>query len=489
VKLRAPATAAVVLLTLGVFLTLDVPGRHLSHGAVGTPRVHLDWPDQRDPGTGIHKIRHVVMIMQENRSFDSYFGTYPGADGIPMSHGVPTVCERADSGGPCVPMFVDHHDVNRGGPHTQRNFKADLDHGAMDGFLAQSTRGLTNCADPTDPECNNGTGKDDVLGYHTGSDIPNYWAYMKHFVLQDHMFEPVSSWSLPEHLYDVSEWSAQCQTDSPASCRNWIGKSKPWPTTGWVGDGRHRLAARPTYAWTDLTWLLHRRHVSWGYFVTPGTEPDCADGEATCRPVPQRPGTPGIWNPLPDFTTVREDHQLSDIQPTSQFLAHARAGTLPAVSWVIPDGAVSEHPPAPVSAGESYVTNLINTIMRGPDWQSTAIFLAWDDWGGFYDHVRPPRVDRNGFGFRVPAMVISPWARPGYVDHQTLSFDAFVKFVEDDFLDGQRLDPATDGRPDPRLDVREDDPRLGSLVKDFDFHQKPLAPLLLPVHPRTTLTR
>jgi phospholipase C len=186
---------------------------------------------------------------------------------------------------------------------------------------------------------------------------------------------------------------------------------------------------------------------------------------------------------------VREDHQLSDIQPTSQFLAHARAGTLPAVSWVIPDGAVSEHPPAPVSAGESYVTNLINTIMRGPDWQSTAIFLAWDDWGGFYDHVRPPRVDRNGFGFRVPAMVISPWARPGYVDHQTLSFDAFVKFVEDDFLDGQRLDPATDGRPDPRLDVREDDPRLGSLVKDFDFHQKPLAPLLLPVHPRTTLTR
>ena len=107
------------------------------------------------------------------------------------------------------------------------------------------------------------------------------------------------------------------------------------------------------------------------------------------------------------------------------------------------------------------MTSLINAAMQGPDWNSTAIFLRWDDWGGFYDHVVPPSVDQNGYGLRVPGMVISPYARQGYIDHQTLSFDAYLKFIEDDFLGGQRLDPATDGRPDPRPDVRENaaDPR------------------------------
>jgi phospholipase C len=121
--------------------------------------------------------------------------------------------------------------------------------------------------------------------------------------------------------------------------------------------------------------------------------------------------------------------------------------------------------------------------MRSPDWRSTAIFLAWDDWGGFYDHVQPPRVDRNGYGLRVPTMVISPWARRGHIDHQALSFDAFNKFIEDDFLHRARIDPHTDGRPDPRPDVRENDPRLGNLARDFDFAQKPIAPDPLPLHP------
>ena len=148
---------------------------------------------------------------------------------------------------------------------------------------------------------------------------------------------------------------------------------------------------------------------------------------------------------------------------------------------------MSEHPPARVSDGVAYVTSLINAIMRGPDWSSTAIFLAWDDWGGFYDHVVPPKVDGNGYGLRVPALVISPYARTGLVDHQVLSFDAYLKFIEDDFLNGQRLDPRTDGRPDPRPTVREDVPILGDLQNDFDFNQKPRAPVLLPVHPKTTL--
>jgi phospholipase C len=200
----------------------------------------------------------------------------------------------------------------------------------------------------------------------------------------------------------------------------------------------------------------------------------------TCKPIPQVVNTPEIWNPLPDFTDVRQDGQLANIVPTTHLIPDARAGRLPAVSWVVPSGDDSEHPPALVSAGQDHVTRIINAIMRSPDWPSTAIFLAWDDWGGFYDHVVPPTVDGQGYGLRVPAMVISPYARQSYIDHNTYSFDAYLKFIEDDFLSGQRLDPKTDGRPDPRPDVRENASILGDLRNDFDFNQTPRPPLILP---------
>jgi phospholipase C len=236
-------------------------------------------------------------------------------------------------------------------------------------------------------------------------------------------------------------------------------------------------------AWTDITYLLHRHHVSWRYFITPGGEPDCAGGNANCSPAPISPGTPNIWNPLPSFTDVRRDHQLSDIQGTSRFIADARRGTLPAVSWVTPDQAHSDHPPANIHAGQAYVTNLINAVMKGPEWGSTAIFLVWDDWGGFYDHVIPPRVDENGLGLRVPSLVISPFARAGFIDHQVLSFDSINRFIEDDFLGGERLNPRTDGRPDRRPDVRESLRGIGSVTADFNFAQAPRKPLILPLHP------
>jgi phospholipase C len=285
----------------------------------------------------------------------------------------------------------------------------------------------------------------------------------------------------------MSEWSARCtRHDDPATCVN--APVHPQVPPGNSNGPTPRLRP-PVYAWTDLTYLLHRAGVSWGYYVVPGTEPDCEDDAAmTCAPTRQDARTPGIWNPLPYFDTVRDDGQLRNIQPMDRFYAAARRGRLPAVSWLVPSGAVSEHPPAPVSYGQSYVTSLVNAIMRSRDWSSTAIFLAWDDWGGFYDHVQPPTVDRNGYGLRVPGIVISPFARRGYVDHQTLSFDAYVKFIEDDFLGGQRLDPATDGRPDPRPDVRESAPILGDLGADFDFSRPPRRRVVLPVHPRTTLT-
>ena len=435
---------------------------------------------------GIAKIKHVIVIMQENRSFDSYFGTFPGADGISMNDGVPTVCVPDPLTKTCVKPYVNHADVNGGGPHGTANATADIDGGRMDGFIAQAAHAKKGCLDQTNPACTF-TAVPDVMGYHTQSDIPNYWTYAKDFVLQDHMFEPNASWSLPAHLFLVSEWSAYCtEYFNPSSCKNALQSPNQPPAHYPI---QHPQSQKPLYAWTDLTWLLHEYGVSWGYYVVPGTEPDCEnDAAVSCAPVKQNASTPGIWNPLPYFYTVRQDSQLKNIQGIDNFYAAAKAGTLPSVSWVVPSGEVSEHPPAPVSYGQSYVTSLINAVMESPDWDSTAIFLAWDDWGGFYDHVAPPSVDENGYGLRVPGIVISPYANSGYVDHQILSFDAYDKFIEDDFLHGQRLDPHTDGRPDPRPDVREDEPILGNLITDFDFNQSPRAPVILPVHPVTTLT-
>jgi phospholipase C len=433
---------------------------------------------------GIHKIKHVIIIMQENRSFDSYFGTYPGADGIPMSHGVPTVC-LPNPGGKCVRPYHDTRDVNGGGPHGLSNMNADIASGAMTGFIQQRSSGTKHCTNPNDPAC--GIGPPDVMGYHTGAEIPNYWAYAKNFVLNDHMFEPVKSWSLPDHLAMVSAWSAKCRNTSPESCvSNIVG---PYGITQFDAAVQSELATGKTsidLAWTDITWLLYAHHVSWAYYVQTGTQPDCQNDSAlTCTPVRQSAKTPGIWNPLPLFGDVQQDHQLNNIKPLGSYLNAARTGTLPAVSWIVPSQPDSEHPPASVHQGQAYVTALINAAMKGPDWNSTAIFLAWDDWGGFYDHLAPPRVDVNGYGLRVPSLVISPYAKQGYVDHQVLSSDAYLKFIEDDFLGGARLNPKTDHRPDARPTVRENAAILGNLINDFNFSQVPRAPVLLPTNPPT----
>jgi phospholipase C/outer membrane protein assembly factor BamB len=415
------------------------------------------------PGVGIHKIKHVVIIMQENRSFDSYFGTFPGADGIPMSNGVPTVCEPDPDRGGCVKPFVDGADVNFGANHDQPAYVADLDGGKMDGFVSEAEQSIV-------PECfqSNCTTSQpytDVMGYHNASTIPNYWEYAREFALDDHFFAADNSWSLPNHLSVVSAWSANCTTaGDPMSCTSGNAQS---------------MRAQTDFPWTDITWLLHADNVSWAYYVGTGSTPDCETSAATCEAQSISPASESIWNPLPYFDDVKQDGQLSNVQSTANFFPAAEKGTLPAVSWIVPSGAVSEHPPSPVSAGQAYVTGLINAIMQGPDWSSTAIFLTWDEWGGFYDHVVPPTVDGLGYGFRVPSIIISPYAKRGLIDHQTLSGDAYLKFIEDDFLNGARLNPATDGRPDSRPDVRENAFVLGNIANDFNFNQAPLPPLVL----------
>jgi phospholipase C len=430
------------------------------------------------PGlTGIHKIQHIVVIMQENRSFDQYFGTYPGADGFPAANGAFTTCVPDPIAQACVYPYHDPNDRTGGGPHGSTDATADVDGGKMDGFIASAEKGKKGCLATVDPACTNAD-KTDVMGYKDAREIPNYWAYAENFVLQDRMFQSNASWSFPEHLYLVSEWSAKCsRVADPMSCVTNIDA----PGTALRGAGKisgDDQAAR-NFAWTSLTYLLYKHQVSWRYYVAEGLQPDCEDDAATCAPAQQKVGTPDIWNPLPGFTDVRADGQLGNVVTLDHFYSDVKAGNLPAVSWVVPNGAVSEHPPGLVSAGQAYVTTLVNTIMNSPDWSSTAIFLNWDDWGGFYDHVQPPVVDGAGYGLRVPGIVISPFARRGYIDHQTLSQDAYVKFIEDDFLGGARLDPKTDGRPDSRPDVRENDPGLGDLALDFDFSQTPRPPLVL----------
>jgi phospholipase C len=448
------------------------------------------------PAEGIHNIKHVIMIMQENRSFDSYFGTYPGANGIPEG-----VCVPDPLNGGCVKPFHDAKNENFGGPHSHANFEADLDGGEMDGFVAQAEAGVTcrmpnvpygcsHCAATEEPGCipcpeeRPTTKCIDVMGYHDAREIPNYWTYAQNFVLQDNMYEPVSSWSWPEHLFDVSAWSATCKEwNNPLSCTSAI-EGPPNPD---IQPERYSGPEGKSLPWTDITYLLRKYGVSWGYYIFEGSEPDCEDDEAmTCAPVPQSPKTPGIWNPLVDFMDVKEDGQMGNVQSLNNFYTavhNTNECDLPNVSWIVPNGNVSEHPPALISNGQAYVTTLINAIMRSPCWGSSAIFLSWDDWGGFYDHVVPPVIDGNGYGLRVPGLVISPYARQGYIDHQQLSHDAYLKFIEDDFLDEQRLNPKTDGRPDSRPDVREEAPGLGNLISDFDFEQPPRPPLTLSPHP------
>ncbi len=449
-------------------------------------------PGARAAGSleGIHKVQHVVMIMQENKSYDAYFGTFPGGNDIPASACIPDPVH-----GGCVKPYHASNESPEGGPHGTEAAIADVDGGKMDGFLAQSeekhgctqTGGCGKCKKSKKKKENSECAKE-VLSYRDARDIPNYWAYAHNYVLQDDMFESVASWSMPEHLAMVSAWSAFCtrkspENENPFACESSLNPSTP--SKFWSSPLEEAKDTR--YPWTDLTYLMDKGGVSWRYYVHKGVEPDCENDESvSCEQVNQNAKTPGIWNPLFDFTDVKADNQTGDIQSLPSFYEAVGSKSecgLPNVSWVIPSVEVSEHPPGTIPNGQAYVTTLINTIMRSPCWSSTAVFVSWDDWGGYYDHVMPPRIDQNGYGLRVPGLVISPYARAGYVDHQQLSHDAYLKFIEDDFLGGQRLNPKTDGRPDPRPDVREEAPGLGSLASDFNFEQAPRQPLLLSPRP------
>ncbi len=388
---------------------------------------------------GLDKIQHFVFIMQENRSFDSYFGTYPGANGIPAG-----TCLPDPQATPCVPPYHDTTVVDRGGPHDYDNFLADLDGGKMDGFLAQS---YVVSGDPrgtfcTGAGCDPGKDAHDVMGYHDYNEIPNYWNYARQYVLQDGLFESVAAYSLTAHLYMLAAQSG-----------------------GYLGG---YMTPIPTeYDFPEITELFQNGTVDWKYYVTSGTEPDTEDAHVvgSNSEIQQNPDKYTFWNPLPAFPAVQNDpNQRSRMVDTSEFYTDTLEGKLPQVSWVVPSGAVSEHAPSSVSVGMAYVTGLVNAVMKSPDWPTTAIFVAWDDWGGFYDHVAPPQLDKYGLGPRVPGLVIGPYVKENYIDHHTYSFESYLKLVEERY----GIIPMTS------RDTGADD-----MLDAFDFTQQPRPPLLL----------
>jgi phospholipase C len=387
--------------------------------------------------SGLDRIQHFIFIMQENRSFDSYFGTYPGANGIPSG-----VYNIDPKDGTRVAPYHDTSDINRGGPHDWDNAQGAIDNGKMDGFMTESYKAINPNGILFNPAVAEGRDPKDVMGYHDYHEIPNYWNYARLYVLQDAMFESVASYSLPAHLYMLAAQSG-----------------------GFVNGFKQRIPS--TYNFPEITELLTSGKIDWKYYVTAGTLPDTEDAHVvgSQSEEEQEPDKYTLWNPLPAFPAVQNDpSQRSRLQGTSQFYKDGRSGNLPRVSWVIPSGAVSEHPPCSIRAGMAYVTGLVNSVMRGPDWNSSAIFISWDDWGGFYDHVAPPKIDEYGLGIRVPGLVISPYAKESYIDHNTYSFESWLKIVEDRF----------DVHP---MTARDTDAR--DMIDAFDFTQQPRSPVIL----------
>jgi phospholipase C len=442
-------------------------------------------------------IQHVIIIMQENRSFDQYFGTFPGADGLPTDgKGNFKTCiplRPSDPSQGCVKPFHDTSLYQSGAPHSYGAVLADQDNGAMDGFVEQQRLSEPKVC-VTKPEVNpqkcDGYAIHDVMGFHTAAEIPNYWAYAQTYMLQDHLYEPVIGGSDGSHLMMTSEWSAICpDLQNPMSCFSNPGVPA-------------RKSGQRLFAWTNVAWLLDNMGVSWRYYLSEGGTPDCDDQNSTdtCDPKIQDAKVPNMWNPLPRFTTfrqrvARDPAYATHVIRVDQFYQDVINQALPSVAWIVPNNVVGEHPAYSIVDGMNYVTSLVNTIMKSPYYNNTVIFIAWDDWGGFYDHENPPVADLTekgrpwGYGFRVPGLVISPYVA-GHFDHQILSFDAYNRLIEDVFLGSQRLDPTTDGRPDSRPNVPEAITTaktypgnkivpIGDLLNDFDFTQQPIPALIL----------
>jgi phospholipase C len=357
-------------------------------------------------------IQHVVVLMQENHTFDNYFGTYPGADGIPAGVCMPRV--PADPSAGCVNSYhlPSHRTIDLS--HGTDVANLALNGGKLDGFVyAQNKRNLPG---------------ETAMGYYDGSDLPFYWNLASSSVLADRFFSSDAGGSKENHLYWVAAQSGGAAV----------------PEAGYTFD--------------TIFDRLQAAGVDWKFYVQ-NYDPTITFRNLTGAPQDSQT----IWVPLLNFARYLDDPVFSKrIVDVSQYHADLAAGTLPAVAFIAPSGA-SEHPPGDVSIGQVYGTSLITALMQSSSWSSSLFVLTWDDWGGWYDHVPPPQVDANGYGMRVPALFVSPYAPPGRIDSTTYDFTSILRFIEDNW----ELQPMT-----------ARDAAANSVGTALDFSGPPRQPIL-----------
>jgi phospholipase C len=372
----------------------------------------------------INQIQHVVFIVKENRSFDHFFGTYPGADGatsgpissgtiVPLSHAPDAILIEPD-----YSYFAARGAINGG----RMDSFDTVSHGNVNGQLGS----MSQVYQP---------------------DIPNYFAYAQTFVLADRMFSSMPSDSFPNHIYTVANDSGGVLGNPTHSPTSWGCDAAANVTATVLSSLGIPSNVFPCFNFPTLADSLQNAGVSWKYYATPQ-------------------GQPGyIWSVLSAFSQIRNTSLWgSNVAPNTQFAVDALAGNLPAVSWLTPDTTGSEHPPRGPCQGENWTVQQINAVMQGPLWSSTAIFVVWDDYGGFYDHVPPPPRDQFTLGPRVPLLIISPYARAGYVSHTQYEFASVLKFIEERFGLGS---------------LGNRDSTANDMLDSFDFTQTPLSPLIL----------
>ncbi|MFY9562466.1 MAG: alkaline phosphatase family protein [Terriglobales bacterium] len=378
------------------------------------------------PGEGIQKIQHIVFLIKENRTFDHYFGTYPGADGATSGK---------TSAGRTIPLS-----------HAPDETPWDIGHSWRDALIAINN-GKMNKFDLVE----NGDEDGYKLSYTQlyESDIPNYFSYARNFVLADHMFSSMAGPSFPNHLYTVAAQDDGTLDNPHPNHYNWGCDSDEDQSVPVQKPDSRLTTEPPCFDFQTLADSLEAAHISWKYYAPP-------KGQYGYQ-----------WSTLDAIRHIREsplwtEHVVND----DQFVADALAGKLPAVSWLV-TGDDSEHPPLSTCAGENWTVRQLNAVMQGPDWNATVVFLTWDDFGGFYDHVPPPVVGSYSLGPRVPLLIISPYARKGYISHTQYEFSSFLKFAEERY----RVPSLTDR-----------DSKAADMLDSFDFTQEPLPILILPEH-------
>jgi phospholipase C len=377
--------------------------------------------------TGINKINHIIFIIKENRTFDNYFGTFPGANGATSG--------KVSSG----------QTINLG--HTPDRVR-DMGHGRSDALLAVDN-GLMDKFDRI--YLGNVNGDYMSLSQLWQADIPNYWTYAQTFTLSDNTFSSLDGPSFPNHLYTIAAQSGGV-VDNPEdpthpSLTIWGCDSAQGTTVTVEDTNGKKTYPYPCFSFRTLADSLQDAGISWKYYAPNNTEFGY------------------MWSAFDAIDQVRNtDLWNTNVVHYTDFKTDALNGNLPAVSWLIADADDSEHPTSSSCQGENWTVDYINAVMNGPDWSSTAIFLTWDDFGGFYDHVAPPTLDHYGLGPRVPLIVISPYARPGYISHTEYEFASVLKFIEDRF-----------GLPT----LGDRDANANDMQDAFNFDQTPLSPLVL----------